>query len=167
MNVTNDTATKRRRNSRNWKPDLLVALAKTGIIKAACEEANVDRMTVHRHRQSDPEFSDSFNEALDIAVESLEIEARRRAHDGVDRPVFYQGEQCGSVREYSDTLLIFTLKALRPDKYREPRGEINVNIENESQAANPEVAAAAFAAATAKTLELKGRETVPMVPRPL
>jgi len=30
------------------------------------------------------------------------------------KPVYYQGEQCGEVREYSDTLLIFILKARDP-----------------------------------------------------
>jgi hypothetical protein len=52
-------------------------------------------------------------------VDTLEAEADRRAAEGTLRPVFYKGEQCGEIREYSDTLLIFRLKALRPEKYRE------------------------------------------------
>jgi hypothetical protein len=48
----------------------------------------------------------------------LEDEAVRRAYEGVERPVFQGGKQVGVVREYSDTLLIFLLKALRPEKYR-------------------------------------------------
>ena len=43
----------------------------------------------------------------------------RRAREGVDEPVFYQGEHCCNVRRYSDTLLIFMLKARKPDVYRE------------------------------------------------
>ncbi len=31
----------------------------------------------------------------------------------------YKGKPCGVVREYSDNLLMFRLKALMPDKYRE------------------------------------------------
>ena len=31
----------------------------------------------------------------------------------------YKGKPCGVVREYSDNLLMFRLKALLPDKYRE------------------------------------------------
>ncbi len=48
---------------------------------------------------------------------------RRRAVEGVDEPRFHDGQICGHVRKYSDTLLIFMLKARRPDKYKE-RGEV-------------------------------------------
>ena len=30
---------------------------------------------------------------------------RRRAIEGVDKPVFYMGEECGYITEYSDTML--------------------------------------------------------------
>jgi hypothetical protein len=33
--------------------------------------------------------------------------------------VFHQGQECGQIREYSDTLLIFMLKARRPEKFKE------------------------------------------------
>ena len=51
---------------------------------------------------------------------------------GVDEPVFYQGAQCGAVRKYSDTLLIFMLKARRPEKYRE-----RANVELTGQGGGP------------------------------
>ena len=35
------------------------------------------------------------------------------------RPVFHQGKEIGSIREYSDTLLIFMLKARRPATFRD------------------------------------------------
>ena len=50
---------------------------------------------------------------------------------GVEQPVFYKGEVCGSVRKYSDVLLIFLLKGLRLEVYRENKhitGDINVNV---------------------------------------
>lgn len=53
-----------------------------------------------------------------MAVERMENEARRRAVEGTLRPVFHGGAQVGEVREYSDTLLIFLLKAHDP-KYRD------------------------------------------------
>jgi hypothetical protein len=52
-------------------------------------------------------------------VTALEDEAHRRAFDGTLEPVFHQGDECGTVRKYSDTLAIFLLKAHAPDKYRE------------------------------------------------
>ena len=47
----------------------------------------------------------------------IEAEARRRAVDGVDEPVYYQGKEVGTVRRYSDVLLIFLLKGLRPQRF--------------------------------------------------
>ena len=44
-------------------------------------------------------------------VERLETEAQRRAVEGWDEPVFHEGREVGKKRRYSDTLLIFTLKA--------------------------------------------------------
>ena len=39
----------------------------------------------------------------------------------MEKPVgWYKGKPGGYVREYSDVLLMFRLKALRPEKYREP-----------------------------------------------
>ena len=43
------------------------------------------------------------------------------------KPVFHKGEQCGVVREYSDTLMIFLLKARDPAKYRENAGSVTIN----------------------------------------
>ncbi len=58
-------------------------------------------------------------EALREACDILEGEAWRRAVQGVERPIHYQGAQVDTIREYSDTLLIFLLKGARPEKYRE------------------------------------------------
>lgn len=54
---------------------------------------------------------------LDRAVAALESEAVRRALSGVAVPVFHQGRECGSTVKHSDQLLMFMLKALRPDRY--------------------------------------------------
>lgn len=151
---------KRRNHGGNWKGRFLAALARTGIVKYACDETGIDRSTAYRAKLTDGDFSDSWNEAVEIATEALEIEARRRAHDGVEKPIFYQGAQCGSVREYSDTLLIFTLKALNPAKYREPKSDITVNL-NESQAADP--ATAEKVLAYAATLENGERSKLKMI----
>lgn len=97
----------------------ILALAKTGNVSAACKKAKISRQTVYVHKREDPAFAELWSEAEDIYVEVLEAEADRRAKGGTLKPVFYKGEQVGQVREYSDTLLMFRLKALRPDKYRE------------------------------------------------
>jgi hypothetical protein len=37
----------------------------------------------------------------------------------VEEDIFYQGEVCGKKRTYSDQLLMFALRARKPDMYRE------------------------------------------------
>jgi hypothetical protein len=67
-------------------------------------------------RRTDKEFAASMADALKEGADRLEDEALRRAKDGVDEPRFYQGEVCGYVRKYSDTLAILLLKARRSRK---------------------------------------------------
>jgi hypothetical protein len=90
-----------------------------GNVSRACMAIGQNRRRVYEWREKDPVFAQAWDEAVDSGTDELEEEARRRAFSGVDEPVFYQGEQCGEVRKYSDTLLIFLLKGRRPDKYRE------------------------------------------------
>lgn len=62
-----------------------------------------------------------------MAADRLEQEAIRRAVDGTNKPVFFQGEIVGFEKEYSDTLLVLLLKAHKPDKYRE-RSDVRINL---------------------------------------
>jgi hypothetical protein len=101
------------------KKKVLEALAKTGVITYAARKAGVARQTVYAWCADDPDFKAAFDEALVASTELLEAEAYRRAHDGVLKPVFQGGQRVGSIREYSDTLLIFLLKARKPETYRE------------------------------------------------
>lgn len=101
------------------KAAMLAAISETGNVSKAAEAANVHRPSHYQWLKDDPEYAAGVVDAMEAAADKLEEEARRRAHDGVDEPVFYQGEVCGTVRKYSDTLLIFLLKGARPDKYRE------------------------------------------------
>lgn len=95
-------------------------LSKRAIVSHACKDARIDRATAYRARETDPTFAAAWEEAVEVAADTLEAEGWRRAVDGVDKPVgFYQGEAAEHVKEYSDTLLIFLLKGARPNKYRE------------------------------------------------
>lgn len=98
----------------------LTSLIETGgNVSRACEAAGIARQRVYEWRSADADFAAAWDEAVEAGTDELEEEARRRAYEGVDEPVFYQGETCGTVRKYSDTLLIFLLKGRRPDKYRD------------------------------------------------
>ena len=88
-------------------------------ITAAATVPGYSRRAVYDRRAADEAFRERWDEAVAIAIERLEAEADRRAAEGTLEPVFYQGGECGQIRKYSDTLLIFRLKALKPEKYRE------------------------------------------------
>jgi hypothetical protein len=90
-----------------WRPRFLTALRNSANIRAACQAAGIDRRTAYRNRDSAPEFAAQWDEALQDAIDALEQTAIKRAQAS------------------SDTLLIFLLKAHRPDKYRET---INQNV---------------------------------------
>lgn len=95
------------------------ALAETGQVSKACAAVGISRQTAYGWREDLPDFAEAWERAAKISTSVLEDEAVRRANEGWDEPVYHQGVQCGSVRKYSDTLLIFTLKARDPAKYRE------------------------------------------------
>jgi hypothetical protein len=79
----------------------------------------VGRRTHYGWLERDETYQAWFSEAQDDVGDTLEREAIRRAHDGVRKPVYQGGKRVGFIQEYSDTLLIFLLKGLRPEKYRE------------------------------------------------
>ena len=108
----------------SWHPVFLTHLAETANVWYACKKAKINRTTVYEHREKFKEFSELWDVALKDGVEALEFEALRRARFGVEEPVFYKGEICGQVKKYSDTLLIFLLKAHAPEKFRE-RYDVN------------------------------------------
>ena len=69
--------------------------------------------------RQDSDFVDLEEAAKNTYVEALESEADRRGVEGVDDPVYYDGEVVGHKKKYSDPLLMFRLKKLDPDGYRE------------------------------------------------
>ncbi len=98
------------------KAIFLEVLGDTGIVTEACARSGLARRTVYFWRGKDPSFAEAWTQALERGVDALEDEALRRALGGRLEPVFYQGKECGAVRKYSDTLLMFMLKARRPEK---------------------------------------------------
>lgn len=95
-------------------PDFIDALSKSGNITLSCERALIARATAYRWRDAHADFKADWDIALAEATDRLEAEARRRAEEGVDQPVWYQGEMVGTEKRYSDTLMIQLLKAHHP-----------------------------------------------------
>lgn len=94
-------------------------LSETCSVKKACARARIGRRTAYDWRNKNPDFAKRWDAALDVGITVLEDEVVRRGYEGVLKPVYQQGVRVGTIREYSDTLLIFHLKAHRPKKYRD------------------------------------------------
>jgi hypothetical protein len=101
MTALNVTPKKARKQASEWRPAFIAALRNSGNIRAACQAAGIARETVYRNREASAEFRAAWDSALEDAIDVLEATARQRAQAS------------------SDTLLIFLLKAHRPEKYRE------------------------------------------------
>ncbi|KON64793.1 hypothetical protein KOEU_17630 [Komagataeibacter europaeus] len=110
------------------------ALRNTGNVSEACRLSGIGRTTAYQMRETDPAFAAEWDEAMQIAMDSLELEAWRRGRDGYDEYVTCKDglvyDQDGKPvlqRRYSDSLLTTLLKAHRPEKYRD-RSTVDMNV---------------------------------------
>jgi hypothetical protein len=95
-------------NTHLKKAAVLAAFKNCANVTKACELVDIARATFYGWLRDDPEFKAAYEASREEAIQVLEDEAVRRATVGG-----------------SDTLLIFLLKALRPQKYRDSyRAEI-------------------------------------------
>ena len=58
----------------------------------ACEDAGIGKPTAYRWRRDDSEFEAAWDDARESGTDRLEDEAYRRAHDGIEKPIVYQGQ---------------------------------------------------------------------------
>lgn len=107
------------------KSTLLIAYIRTGSLTRACQACSISQQAHRRWLRQDPLYAEAWADAQAALADSLEEEAIRRARDGIERPVFQGGLQVGMTTEYSDQLLMFLLKGMRPEKYRERVAIIN------------------------------------------
>jgi len=103
----------------SWQRKFLDALTFRPVVQYACDRAGIDDSTAYVARHREPEFAAAWDKALDAGIQHAEAECWRRAKDGTLRPVYQQGRRVGSVREFSDQLAMFMLRAHRPDRYGE------------------------------------------------
>lgn len=113
---------RRAKPSQRRKARFLAELRETGSAALAAAAAGLTRAQVQAQRDADPAFAQAWADAMAEAVERAEAEVYRRAFRGVDRPVYYAGQQVGIVRDYSDSLAALYLKAHRPEAYRDRAG---------------------------------------------
>lgn len=94
-------------------------------ISKCCRAAGISYHTALEHKNKDKDFAEMWAAAYDVGTDAYEDEAKRRAFDGIDKPVMYQGEVVAYVREYSDKILLSILASRRPDKWK---GEGGVSV---------------------------------------
>jgi hypothetical protein len=86
----------------------LSVLRDTCNVRASCHAAGISRQAAYDYRDKDKAFRKQWADAIEDGIEVLEAAARQRA------------------MSISDTLLIFLLKAHRPEVYRD-RYEVKIN----------------------------------------
>ena len=90
--------------------------SEVGTVVRAAESSGIGRAN-HYQWLTDPVYRRAFEHAKREAADSLEAEARRRAVEGVRKPIFYKGEICGWETLYSDSLMVTLLKGNDPEKF--------------------------------------------------
>jgi hypothetical protein len=100
-----------------------VTFAMTGNHREAAKAAGICESTGLNWRKDTRPKNQAFLQAIEqggkLACDRIEAEIHRRAIEGVVEPVYQQGRQVGTVRRFSDTLLIFLAKGAMPHKYRD------------------------------------------------
>lgn len=117
-------------------------------VSKAARLIDVSRDAIYKLRERDKEFAAAWDNAIEVATDYLEAEARRRAFNGVPKVRLYQGEpvmvqaldEVGAPMfdddgvtpimtplieyEYSDRMMELFLKAHRGEKFKE-KTEVN------------------------------------------
>lgn len=113
-----------------FKEALINMLAELPNITVVCKLMGIHCSVFYRTRNKDKEFDQGVKDAMEQGYDLWEEEARRRAIDGVLEPVFYRGEEVGTIRKYSDQLLTTLLKGRKAKVYN-PGVKITAGNEGE------------------------------------
>lgn len=97
----------------------LAVLAETCNVSEAARSAGMSRRSAYDWRDADADFASAWDDAEQEAADKLEREAWRRAVEGTEKPVTFQGVITATYKEYSDKMLELLLKAHRGDKFRD------------------------------------------------
>jgi hypothetical protein len=90
-----------KRNKPAWEDNFIRLLGQMCNVTLAAKGAGIDRTTAYQYRRNSTEFAKRWKEAKSEAIELLEAKAWQRA------------------QSTSDTLMIFLLKANKPNKYQD------------------------------------------------
>jgi hypothetical protein len=99
----------------------LAALAAGSSVSEAAAASGFSSSALYSRRKTDADFAEAWRLALEDSTDILEKEARRRAIDGVEEPIYQGGLLVGTKTVYSDSLLSLLLKGRRKDIFSERR----------------------------------------------
>jgi hypothetical protein len=105
------------RTTQQRMDEFLSAYAESCNILWASRRAQIARRTHYDWKETRPNYAKAFARAKEWAADYLEAMAIERATDGWLEPVFYQGEQCGTVRRFDGGLMQLLLRGLKPQVY--------------------------------------------------
>lgn len=119
-----------------WAKAFIEVLRRTGNRALACRQVKINASTLNGWMERSPEFAEMVADARDEACDYMELEAWNRAVEGIDEPIIFHGKlqylkdhegnlkldengkpQPLTIKKYDTPLLIFLLKAERPQKF--------------------------------------------------
>jgi len=89
---------------------MLNEITRTGVAETAARAYGLRIRRVLYLRRELPALEDLWQEALDLYRQRVVCAVHRRGVEGWEEPVWYQGQQVGTVRRYSDRMLELQLK---------------------------------------------------------
>ena len=100
----------------------------TGNVTWAARLIGMSRAYMYEIKEKDSVFAETWENAFNEFLDTVEAEVKRRAIDGIIKPVFYKGERVDNdqVREYSDNLLMFYMKRHRKEFRDSSKVEVDV-----------------------------------------
>jgi Mg/Co/Ni transporter MgtE len=110
------------RNQKKDKEKLLERLRKTPIVEVACKQADIPRSTVYRWRQSDPKFSEAFDEAIEQSAALINDLA--------------ESQLIAAIKDKNITAILYWLKHRHP-AYAS-RLELSGTLKHEAEVLSPE-----------------------------
>jgi hypothetical protein len=100
----------------------LAALRHGYSVLAACRLVGISNRAAYNHRRDDPDFARDWALARRMYALPLDLEAFRRAVDGVEEPVYAYGKLSHVRVRRSDSLLVALLAAEKPAKFGRTAG---------------------------------------------
>lgn len=105
-------------------------------VARAADAAGIKWSTLYVWRRDHPNFRAAWDDAARLGIEAMaarfDAALVERAVDGVDEPVFRNGEQIGTRRRYSDALLMFGIQDMRerrlPQRRKLPEEDAKITV---------------------------------------